>query len=61
MSSTGQTISGLTLKGELRPEYQQILTPEALAFVAELVEGVRRGPYKTAEVEQPPDRNTMTE
>jgi hypothetical protein len=29
--------------------------------VAFVVEGVRRGPYKTAEVEQPPDRNTMTE
>lgn len=43
MSSVGNTVSGLTLTGQLRPEYQQILTPDALSFVAELVERFQPG------------------
>jgi hypothetical protein len=57
-----------TLKGDLLAQRPKFRGPQWAApgvnpndTVAFLVEGVRRGPYKTAQVEDPPDRNTMTE
>src|SRR5262249_15093257 len=38
MTADVQTIGGLEIRGRVTPEYKEILTEEAMAFVAELVE-----------------------
>ena len=45
---TDKQTADVTIAGELAPGFEQILTPEALAFIAELHRAVRRPPRRAA-------------